>query len=162
VPEGSIFDEARRILSWIYQWVIVNDYLPRLAGRALVDEVLADGPRFYRPGPQPQIPLEFADAAFRYGHRHVRVLREADVRADGEGLGPVGGRIVTEVLLGMIDADPRSYRANDPDWSPPAAGPRSGVHARRQARPAARLTRVGSSGARVPLMRTLTAAPARP
>jgi Animal haem peroxidase len=244
-PEGSIFDEARRILSWTYQWVIVNDYLPRVAGRALVDEVLADGPRFYRPGAQPRIPLEFADAAFRYGHSQIRedyvlndrsgrltlfpdmvgfapvpaertidwsrlfdvpghapaqrakridgtlcpslialpqaitgavevaahralscrdlqrghsyglpsgesvaramgeralsadkvglaeagwrdetplwyyVLREGDVCADGEGLGPVGGRIVTEVLLGIIDADRRSFCAADPDWSPP-------------------------------------------
>jgi len=32
VPEGELFDHARRVLSWLYQWVIVNDYLPRSSG----------------------------------------------------------------------------------------------------------------------------------
>jgi Animal haem peroxidase len=245
VSESEVFERARLTVSWLYQWVIVNDYLPRLVGRELVEEVLAVGPRFYRPGTEPRIPLEFADAAFRYGHSQVRenyvlsdrsgrlrlfpdllgfrpvaaeraidwwrlfdvpgrepaqrakridgqlarslielpraitgeveveahhslagrdlqrgqayglpsgesvaramgerplsadevglaaggwqeetplwfyVLREADVRTGGELLGPVGGRIVTEVLVGIIDADPQSYRAVQPDWQPP-------------------------------------------
>jgi hypothetical protein len=53
------------------------------------------------------------------------VLREADVHADGNRLGPVGGRIVAEVLLGIIDADPGSFRATEPDWRPtlPAENP---------------------------------------
>jgi Animal haem peroxidase len=46
------------------------------------------------------------------------VLREAAVRGDGERLGPVGGRIVAEVLLGILDADPESYRTVDPAWRP--------------------------------------------
>jgi hypothetical protein len=46
------------------------------------------------------------------------VLRESEVRADGERLGSVGGRIVTEVLLGIIDGDPESYRAVEPGWQP--------------------------------------------
>jgi hypothetical protein len=245
VPEGELFETARLTVSWIYQWVIVNDYLPRLVGRELVDGILADGPGFYHPDGVPRIPLEFADAAFRYGHSQVRddyvlsdrsgrlrlfpdligfrpipperaidtwrlfdvpghepaqrakridgtltrslielpqaitgeveveahrslagrdlqrgnayglpsgesvaagmgelplssdevgleasgwdaetplwyyVLRESDVRADGEALGPVGGRIVAEVLIGIIDADPQSYRAVSPEWRPP-------------------------------------------
>src|SRR3954470_7021001 len=53
------------------------------------------------------------------------ILKEADVLHDGERLGPVGGRIVGEVLVGIIDADPESYRSVDPDWRPtlPARGP---------------------------------------
>jgi hypothetical protein len=46
------------------------------------------------------------------------VLRESEVRADGERLGSVGGRIVTEVLVGIIDGDPESYRAVEPGWQP--------------------------------------------
>jgi len=46
------------------------------------------------------------------------VLKEAEVRAGGEQLGPVGGRIVAEVLLGLLDADPGSYRNVEPDWQP--------------------------------------------
>jgi hypothetical protein len=40
-----------------------------------------------------------------------------------------GGRIVTEVLIGIIDADPGSYRSRQPDWTPPlpARGERFGL-----------------------------------
>jgi hypothetical protein len=40
----------------------------------------------------------------------------------GEQLGPVGGRVVGEVLVGIIDADPESFRSVDPDWQPTLAG----------------------------------------
>jgi hypothetical protein len=55
------------------------------------------------------------------------LLKEAEVRGGGERLGPLGGRIVAEVLLGIIDRDPESYRAVEPDWRPtlPAARPGS-------------------------------------
>jgi Animal haem peroxidase len=57
------------------------------------------------------------------------ILREADVHGGGERLGEVGGRLVAEVLLGLLDADPESYRVLDPGWEPtlPAAGERFGV-----------------------------------
>jgi hypothetical protein len=46
------------------------------------------------------------------------VLREADALHDGDRLGPVGGRIVGEVLVGIIDADPESFRSVDRRWQP--------------------------------------------
>jgi hypothetical protein len=46
------------------------------------------------------------------------VLREAEVTANGQALGPVGGRIVTEVLVGLIEGDRQSYLREDPDWEP--------------------------------------------
>ena len=46
------------------------------------------------------------------------VLKEAEVREDGERLGPVGSLIVGEVLLGIVDADPESFRSVDPSWRP--------------------------------------------
>jgi len=51
------------------------------------------------------------------------VLKEAELRAGGERLGPVGGTIVAEVLVGIVDHDPSSYRAVDPGWRPTIAGP---------------------------------------
>jgi hypothetical protein len=53
------------------------------------------------------------------------VLREASERHDGDRLGEVGGRIVGEVLVGIVDYDPLSYRSVEPDWSPtlPSADP---------------------------------------
>ena len=46
------------------------------------------------------------------------VLREADVQAAGQHLGAVGGRIVAEVIHGLIDGDPSSYLSLEPDWTP--------------------------------------------
>ena len=44
--EAELFDEARRSLSWHYQWVIVEEFLPLLVGGGLVDELRSTGPRF--------------------------------------------------------------------------------------------------------------------
>lgn len=51
------------------------------------------------------------------------VLREAKVLSKGRHLGPVGGRIVAEVFLGLLEADPSSYLKAEPGWQPflPAA-----------------------------------------
>jgi hypothetical protein len=250
VRGGDVFAVARRETAWHYQWVILEDYLPRTVAPDLAAEIREEGPRFYRAGQDPKIPFEFADAAFRYGHGQVRdvfavnhesgihdffpdllgfrpvpgelgvdwrllfdvegeapaqrakridgslvhslielptavtgevetdayrslagrdlqrggayglpsgeavaaamgevplspeenpltasgwtggtplwlyFMFEAAARADGEHLGPAGGRIVAEVLTGLIDADPDAYRVVDPDWTPtlPARG----------------------------------------
>ena len=57
------------------------------------------------------------------------VLRESSVREEGDRLGEVGGRIVAEVLLGIVAADPESYLAAEPGWTPtlPSAGERFGL-----------------------------------
>jgi hypothetical protein len=44
----------------------------------------------------------------------------------GLRLGPVGGRIVGEVILGLLRADPTSYLAADPRWRP-SLPTRSGI-----------------------------------
>jgi len=41
-----------------------------------------------------------------------------EVTAGGEHLGPVGGRIVAEVIVGLIKGDRQSYLRQDPDWIP--------------------------------------------
>jgi hypothetical protein len=46
------------------------------------------------------------------------ILREAEILADGKRLGPVGGRIVAEVLLGLLQGDDNSYMRQDPAWRP--------------------------------------------
>jgi hypothetical protein len=46
------------------------------------------------------------------------VLREAQLVTGGRYLGPVGGRIVAEVLLGLLEADPTSYLRAQPGWQP--------------------------------------------
>jgi hypothetical protein len=53
------------------------------------------------------------------------VLAEAEMLANGLHLGPVGGRIVGEVFIGLLQLDPASYLAAQPGWTPtlPARNP---------------------------------------
>jgi hypothetical protein len=53
------------------------------------------------------------------------VLKEAEVLAGGAHLGPVGGRIVAEVLIGLLDEDPLTFLSVNPTWKP-FLGPRPG------------------------------------
>lgn len=46
------------------------------------------------------------------------ILREAEAKRDGKTLGPVGGRIVAEVLIGLLQGDPLSFVCQDSDWTP--------------------------------------------
>jgi hypothetical protein len=46
------------------------------------------------------------------------VLKEAGARAGGQTLGPVGGRIVGEVIIGLLEQDRASFMSRDPFWKP--------------------------------------------
>ena len=248
VPATAVFNEARRLVRWHYQWIVVHEFLPLTVGETLVDDLLANGPQFYAYEDSPFIPVEFADAAYRFGHSQIRtlytlnaggakgsifpdcagtcpvphnrvvdwryffrvddnfppqpskkidtslahslidlpqsvvgvteipeqhslayrdlerglaldlpsgeavsramdvepltadevglaktgyhgetplfyyILKEAEVRTGGARLGDVGGRIVAEVLLGLIDGDPTSYRNAENEWKPTLPG----------------------------------------
>src|SRR5262245_22936736 len=83
-PEADLFEEARRSATWHYQWVILREFLPTLIGAEVTDRLLEFGPDYYRPGDDPYIPFEFADAAYRYGHGQIRHRYQVN-----ESLGPV-------------------------------------------------------------------------
>ena len=55
------------------------------------------------------------------------ILKEAEALHHGNRLGPVGGRIIGEVLVGIVDGDPESFRSVDPGWSPTLPGRRAGA-----------------------------------
>ena len=46
------------------------------------------------------------------------MLKEAELLADGLHLGPVGGRIVAEVFIGLLQTDAGSYVSAQPRWRP--------------------------------------------
>ncbi|MEP6891660.1 MAG: peroxidase, partial [Nitrospirota bacterium] len=46
------------------------------------------------------------------------IMKEAELIEDGLRLGPVGGRIVGEVFIGLLKADETSYLAARPNWTP--------------------------------------------
>ncbi len=53
------------------------------------------------------------------------LLREAEI-GGGESLGPVGGQIVAEVLVGLLQGDPLSYISQRPTWKPELPGAKAG------------------------------------
>jgi hypothetical protein len=81
--KGSTFGQARRIVTWHYQWIIVNEFLPRVVGFELVNDILSRGRRYYTPrlGAQ-SIPVEFQGAAYRFGHSLVRPSYRANLAGD--------------------------------------------------------------------------------
>jgi hypothetical protein len=67
------FLQARQVTQWHYQWLLVNEHLPQIAGQAVVNDVLKNGNRFYNPPPGDAfMPIEFGAAAYRFGHSMVR------------------------------------------------------------------------------------------
>jgi Animal haem peroxidase len=64
---------ARQITLWHYQWLLVNEHLPQIAGPAMVSNVLSNGNKFYNPpAGNAFMPIEFAAACYRFGHSMVR------------------------------------------------------------------------------------------
>jgi len=46
------------------------------------------------------------------------ILKEAEVMEKGLRLGPVGGRIVGEVIIGLLQLDRNCFLADEPNWKP--------------------------------------------
>jgi hypothetical protein len=75
------FDEARRIVRWHYQWIVVHEFLPQLVGQPMVDDVFGSGRKYYT-GDIGYMPVEFQGAAFRVGHSLVRPSYRANLAGD--------------------------------------------------------------------------------
>ncbi len=93
-PRAS-FDELRQTVTWHYQWMLLTDFLPRLCGDRIMHSLLpalADGrgpncgrshrrlTADLRPG---EMPLEFSDAAYRYGHSAIRSVYRLNTQMTG-------------------------------------------------------------------------------
>jgi hypothetical protein len=88
VPEAALFEQAQRQTRWHYQWIVVHEFLPAVIGDALAADLAAHGARYYESHAAPFIPLEFADAAFRYGHSQIRHLYRANLASEPAPLFP--------------------------------------------------------------------------
>jgi hypothetical protein len=69
---SALFDEAKRIVTWHYQWIVLFDFVERLTEPGLVNRIRQRGRQFYRFRSVPYMPVEFAAAAYRLGHSMVR------------------------------------------------------------------------------------------
>jgi hypothetical protein len=119
VPDTDLFDEARRALTWHYQYVVLHDYLPETIGEERAARLLARGPRRYSPKGAVAIPLEFADAAYRFGHSQMRDSYQLQpggpalkLMPDLVGFRPTpADRVVHWPLLLDVPGQPRAERA---------------------------------------------------
>lgn len=134
----SDFEAARRLTRWLYQWAVVHDFLPRVAGQAVVDDV------FRRHGNRPVrtrifdwkrrifMPIEFSVAAYRFGHSMVRAsyplnAAKSDVpffAPSGEDMQgfrplPAGHTIDWDLYFEIDGSSPMPARAIDSHLVPP-------------------------------------------
>ena len=108
-----VFEGARRLARWHYQWAVIHDFLPRFVGDQLVGpagtvykEVAGKPPvlnvRYYKPtnkDGRPFMPVEFAVAAYRFAHSIIRpfyVVNQTSLDRGGVPIfGPDGGSTST-------------------------------------------------------------------
>jgi Animal haem peroxidase len=67
---ATVFEQARRLVCWHYQWIIRHDYLPRVLHNDTWDYQETRGRR--KADGNFAVPIEFSLAAFRFGHSMVR------------------------------------------------------------------------------------------
>ncbi|MDP2711749.1 MAG: heme peroxidase family protein [Solirubrobacteraceae bacterium] len=72
--DAERFAEAQRLVRYHYQWLVVHDYLKTVALPGIVDSILLGGAKHYEPLADGELhaPLEYAVAAYRFGHSMVR------------------------------------------------------------------------------------------
>jgi hypothetical protein len=77
-PSGaSPFEQARRFVTWHYQWIVLNDFLPMIARIKVLEDIQANGLRLFKRNYTPvdypmALPIEFTVAAFRFGHSMIQ------------------------------------------------------------------------------------------
>jgi hypothetical protein len=84
------FDEARRMVTWLYQFIVWNDFIKRIINQDTWKSVLKLevkgsinrwklNTEFYRWKNTPFIPVEFSVAAYRLGHSMVRNVYQLNI-----------------------------------------------------------------------------------
>jgi hypothetical protein len=89
------FVEIQQLVRWHYQWIVVNDFLVRICGQEIVDEILPyrgvdkapsekePNLHFYKWRNDAFIPVEFSVAAYRFGHSMVRPIYRLNTKLEG-------------------------------------------------------------------------------
>jgi hypothetical protein len=91
LPEGQLFEGARRVVRWHYQWLVINSFLKTTVGSVPIDDILGTDHfqvgtesgthdiairkvdlKFFHWDNRPFMPVEFSVAAYRFGHSLVR------------------------------------------------------------------------------------------
>jgi Animal haem peroxidase len=93
-PNAS-FEDVQQAVRWHYQWIVVNDFLVKICGEDIVSAILPhrgknapiweNEPKFafYKWREDPFMPVEFAVAAYRFGHSMVRPIYRLNTELKG-------------------------------------------------------------------------------
>ena len=77
IDQGRNLEQARNLMRWRYQWIIVHEFLPEVLDADVYADVFRpDGidTHYYDPKQafKADMPVEFSVAAYRFGHSQVR------------------------------------------------------------------------------------------
>ena len=82
VPRSAVFESARRLARWHYQWIVTHQFLPAIVGTTMMGSIYQETSKgakvtlkYYKPtnpAGRSFIPVEFAVAAYRFGHSITR------------------------------------------------------------------------------------------
>lgn len=97
MPNASL-EEVQQKVRHHYQWVVLTDFLPRICGKQTCEDVLSGFGEVGRTGNwranrrftaqlvPGAIPLEFSDAAYRFGHSMIRPIYRLNTHMRGTAL----------------------------------------------------------------------------
>lgn len=95
VPAGDLFERARQLVTWHYQWLVLHEFLGQITGDpGIAERIVRAGRRHNRFVKRPFMPVEYAVAAYRFGHSMVRE------RYDHNAIFRKGG--ATPATLGLL------------------------------------------------------------
>jgi hypothetical protein len=103
----KLFAEARRLVTWHYQYIIVNQFLKATLDTAVYEQVKKDGPTVFKPSAKPAMPREFQVAAYRFGHSQIRPGYKINIL--------FGAPIFDAKLDARDDKDPDTPQDSDPN-----------------------------------------------
>ncbi len=112
ISKDQRYIRTRQLVRWAYQYIVLNDYLPNVCDPVVVNDIAANGVRYYAPDNDLLfMPLEFSVAAFRFGHSMIRPKYKLNVTTEltlPQILG-VGG-LLTGAPLKVAAADIIAWR----------------------------------------------------
>lgn len=117
LPARERFEAARNRVRWQYQWLVRHDFLRRICQSTVYNRVIGDGTcpvDFQARGFS--IPVEFAQAAFRFGHSMVRSQYVLNTDPPPPGAPPGLAPSLGVVNLDVLFAEPHRPGTLQPKW----------------------------------------------